>query len=46
MVQDGWTNTDEKQLQPYQCRRDELSVHAGSVILGSRVVIPVQVVSR
>ena len=21
MVQDGYTNTDEKQLQPYQCRR-------------------------
>ena len=21
MVQDGCTNTDEKQLQPYQCRR-------------------------
>ena len=41
MVQDGWTNTDEEQLQPYQCHRDELSVHAGCVMLGNRVVIPV-----
>ena len=39
MVQDGWTNTDEEQLQPYQCHRDELSVHAGCVMLGSWVVI-------
>ena len=35
MVQDGWTNTDEEQLQPYQRRRDEPSVHAGCVMLGS-----------
>ena len=41
MVREGWTNTDEEQLQPYQRRRDELSVHAGCVMLGNRVVIPV-----
>ena len=35
MVQDGWTNTVEEQLQSYQYCRDELSVHAGSVMLGS-----------
>ena len=41
MVREGWTNTDEEQLQPYQRHRDELSVHAGCVMLGNRVVIPV-----
>ena len=41
MLQDGWANTDEDQLQPYQHCRDELSVHAGCVMLSSRVVIPV-----
>ena len=33
MVQDIWTNTDEEQLQPYQCHRDELSVQVGCVML-------------
>ena len=41
MLQDGWTNTDEEQLQPYQRHRDELSVYAGCVMLSSRIVIPV-----
>ena len=40
LVQQGWINTDEEQLQPYQCQRDELSVHAGCVMLGNQVVIP------
>ena len=40
MVQKGWNNTGEESIQPYQCRRDELSVHAGCVMLGNRVVIP------
>ena len=40
LVQQGWTNTNEEQLQPYQRRRDELSVHAGCVMLGNQVVIP------
>ena len=35
MVQDVWTKTDEEQLQPYQCRIDELSVQVGCVMLGS-----------
>ena len=40
MVQKGWNNTDEESIQPYQHHRDELSVHAGCVMLGNRVVIP------
>ena len=35
MLQDGCINTDEEQLQPYQHRRDALSVHAGCVMLSS-----------
>ena len=40
LVLKGWTNTSEKQLQPFQQRLNELSVHAGCILLGSRVVIP------
>ena len=40
MVQKGWNHTDEESIQPYQRRKDELSVHAGCVMLGNRVVIP------
>ena len=36
LVLKGWTNTSEKQLQPFQQRQNKLSVHAGC----SRVVIP------
>ena len=30
-----------RQLQPYQQRKDQLSVHDGCVLLGSRAVVPV-----
>ena len=40
MIQKGWTNTSEEQLKPFQHRQNELSVHAGCILLGSRVVIP------
>ena len=40
LVLKGWVNTADKQLQPFQQRQNELSVHAGCILLGSRVVIP------
>ena len=40
MILQGWTHTSDKELQPYQQRVEELSVHDGCVLLGSRVVIP------
>ena len=42
-LQDGWTSTDEEQLQPYQHRRDKLCVHVSCVMLSSQVVIAVAV---
>ena len=41
MVLQGWTHTSMEQLQPYQQRKDQLSVQDGCVFLGSRVVVPV-----
>ena len=40
MIQKGWINTSEEQLKPFQHRQNKLSVHAGCILLGSRVVIP------
>ena len=40
LVLQGWIDTTDDQLQPYQRRKDELSVHMGCVLLGSRVVVP------
>ena len=40
MIQKGWTYTSDEELKPYQRRQDELSVHAGCVLLGNRVVVP------
>ena len=40
MVQKGWVETSDKQLQVFQCHKDELSVHAGCILLGNWVVIP------
>ena len=40
LVLQGWIDTTDEQLQPYQRRKDELSVHTGCVLLGSRVVVP------
>ena len=39
----GWPLTvEEETLKPYFARREELSVHAGCLLWGSRVVIPPQ----
>ena len=39
----GWPMAvDEEALKPYFARREELSVHAGCLLWGSRVVIPPQ----
>jgi len=35
LVLEGWVNTTEVQLEPYQTHKDELSVHAVCVLLGS-----------
>ena len=40
LVLQGWVDTTDEQLQPYQRRKDELSIHAGCILLGSRVVVP------
>ena len=40
MILQGWICTSDKELQPYQLRKHELSVHDGCVLIGSRVVIP------
>ena len=43
LVQFGWTETcPSPELQPYFNRRQELSVLAGCVVWGSRVVVPPQ----
>ena len=46
LVLQGWTYTPDKELQPYQLRKEELSVHDGCVLVGSRVVIPEALKSR
>ena len=40
LVLQGWIDATDEQLQPYHRRKDELSVHTGYVLLGSRVVVP------
>ena len=40
LVLQGWMDTTDEQLQPYQRCKDELSIHTGCILLGSRVVIP------
>ena len=40
LVLQGWIDTTDEHLQPYQRRKDELSVHTGCVLLGRRVVVP------
>ena len=42
-VLQGWPSTvRDAELQPYYCRRDELSVDAGCVLLESRLIVPPQ----
>ena len=36
----GWKDTSELDMQPYQQRNSELSVHNGCLLWGNRVVIP------
>lgn len=36
----GWRSTTEAALQPYQKRKDELSVHDGCLLWGCRVIVP------
>ena len=36
----GWQDTTDEALVPYQRRYTELSVHAGCVMWGSRVIVP------
>ena len=40
LVQRGWETTDDQQLQPFQVRKEELSVQDFCVLWGSRVIIP------
>ena len=40
MVLTGWHDTDDEHLKPYQQRRQELSIHDGCILWGSRVVVP------
>ena len=40
MVQQGWQNSKNTDLTPYQRRKDELSVHNGCLLWGTRVVVP------
>ena len=42
MIQHGWQFTDDANFKPYLRRKEELSVHAGCVLWGSRVVVPPQ----
>ena len=35
LVLQGWEDTTDEQLQPYQRRKEELSIHAGCVFLGN-----------
>ena len=40
MLQQGWQNSSEADLIPYQRRKNELSVHDGCVMWGCGVIVP------
>ena len=42
LVQQGWQDTNDANLKPFQKRKNELSLHDGCVLWGSRVVVPPQ----
>ena len=42
MVQQGWNDTNDTDLRPFQKRRNELSLHDGCILWGSCVVVPPQ----
>jgi len=41
-VQNGWKGSTNDGLQPYERRKDELSVHDGCLLWGNRVIVPPQ----
>ena len=42
LVLQGWIDTKDLNIQPYQRRKEELSVQDGCLLWGSRVIIPPQ----
>ena len=40
LVIKGWTMTTKPELSSYQRRRDELSIHDGCLLWGSKVIVP------
>ena len=42
LVQQGWQDTNDVDLKPFQKCRNELSLHDGCILWGSRVVVPPQ----
>ena len=39
-VLQGWRDSDDPEMRPFQNRKDELSLHDGCLLWGSRVVVP------
>ena len=39
-IQKGWPSQSDPNLNPYFSRKNELSLHSGYIIWGSRVVVP------
>ena len=42
MILQGWQFTNDADFKPYMRRKEELSVHDGCVLWGSRIVVPPQ----
>jgi hypothetical protein len=45
-VMKGWHDNKDANLQPFYSRRNELTVHQGCIMWGSRVVIPTKLRSE
>ena len=39
-IRQGWPTVSEKELEPFQRRKDELTIQDGCLMWGSRVIIP------
>ena len=39
-VMEGWQDTEDEEMRPFKQRKTELSVQAGCILWGTRVVIP------
>ena len=39
-IKQGWTAVNEKELEPFYKKKDELTMQDGCLISGSRIVIP------